>query len=223
MRRIFLLGVLLSIAILSGGTSSGVIAQTARSAPGKSIILFDGSNLDSWRMEKPGGWKIENGAMALGLGGYIWTREKFGDFILEAEFKITRECNSGIFFRTGDIKDPVQTGMEMQVIDQPAQKQPVKNDCGALYDLVAPSSPAMKPIGEWNAVVITCRKSLITIELNGKKIVAADLNRWTTPHRNPDGTENKYDAALKDFPREGYIGFQDHGSPVWYRNVRVRR
>ena len=81
----------------------------------------------------------------------------------------------------------------------------------------------MKPIGEWNSVVITCKNSLVTIEMNGKKIVTADLDKWTTAHKNPDGTENKFDKALKDFPREGYIGFQDHGSPLWYRNVKLKK
>jgi hypothetical protein len=209
----------LSIAVLAAPFASGASAQTA----GGTVVLFDGANLDSWRMDKPNGWKVRDGAMELDQGGYIWTKEKFGNFILEAEFRIPKDCNSGIFFRTGDTKDPVQTGMEMQVIDQPAQAKPVKNDCGALYDLVAPSALVMKPVGEWNKVRITCRNSLVTIEMNGKKIVSADLDRWTTPHRNPDGTENKFNAALKDFPREGYIGFQDHGSPLWYRNVKVTK
>lgn len=220
MRSTFLRSVLLSIAVLSAGFASGAFAQAAA---GKKVVLFNGTGLDSWQLEKPGGWKVKDGAMELDKGGYIWTKEKFGNFILEAEFRIPKDCNSGIFFRTGDIKDPVQTGMEMQVIDQPAQAKPVKNDCGALYDLVAPSALVMKPVGEWNTVKITCRNSLVTIVMNGKKIVTADLDQWTTPHRNPDGTGNKFNKALKDFPREGYIGFQDHGSPLWYRNVKVTR
>ena len=131
MRSTFLNNMVLSAVILSAGFASGVSAQATGADRGKQVILFNGSNLDSWQMEKPGGWIVKDGAMELAKGGYIWTKEKFGNFILEAEFKIPKECNSGIFFRTGDIKDPVQTGMEMQVIDQPAQTKPVKNDCGA--------------------------------------------------------------------------------------------
>ncbi len=222
MRSTFLYTLFLSAATLAAAFAPVASAQSPKSAPGKQIVLFDGSNLDSWRMEKPGGWKIVNGALELDKGGYIWTKEKFGNFVLEAEFRIPKDCNSGIFFRTGDTADPVQTGMEMQVIDQPSKGKPVRNDCGALYDLVAPSSLVMKPVGQWNKVVITCRNSMVTIEMNGKKIVSADLDKWTTPHRNPDGSENKFNKALKDFPREGYIGFQDHGSPLWYRNVKLR-
>jgi hypothetical protein len=197
-------------------------AKTPENAAAE-IVLFDGTNLDAWQMDKPNGWKIEGDSMTLGEGGYIWTKERFGNFVLDVEFKISKDCNSGVFFRTGDIKDPVQTGMEMQVYDTASHTEMVKNDSGALYDLVAPSTNTMKPAGEWNRAVITCHDSHVTIELNGTRIVTADLDTWTEPHKNPDGTENKFNLALKDFPREGYIGFQDHGSPVWYRNVKIKK
>jgi hypothetical protein len=58
--------------------------------------------------------------------------------------------------------------------------------------------------------------------MNGEKIIDMDLDRWTTPGQNPDGTKNKYHKALKDFPREGHIGLQDHGAKVSYRNVKIR-
>jgi hypothetical protein len=197
-------------------------AKTAETAATE-VVLFDGSNFDAWQMDKPNGWKLEGDTMTLGEGGYIWTKERFGNFVLDVEFRISKDCNSGVFFRTGDIKDPVQTGMEMQVYDTASHTEMVKNDSGALYDLVAPSVNTMKPAGEWNRAMITCHDSHVTIELNGTRIVSADLNTWTTPHKNPDGSENKFNLALKDFPREGHIGFQDHGHPVWFRNVKLKK
>ena len=187
------------------------------------VSLFDGSNLDAWTMENPGGWAIADSAMTIAKGGSIWTRERFGDFDLSLEFKVSREGNSGVFIRIGDLKDPVQTGIEMQILDSAGKAKPDKHDSGALYDLLEPSSNAMKPAGEWNRAVITCHMNHITIEMNGTQIIAADLDRWTTPHKNPDGSENKFNLALKDFPREGHIGFQDHGFPVWFRNVMVKK
>ena len=58
--------------------------------------------------------------------------------------------------------------------------------------------------------------------LNGETVVDADLDRWTEPQKNPDGSKNKFPRAMKDFARSGYIGLQDHGRPVWYRNVRIK-
>jgi hypothetical protein len=61
------------------------------------------------------------------------------------------------------------------------------------------------------------------VVLNGKQILEMDLDRWTEVRRNPDGTPNKYRRALKDYAREGHIGLQDHGRPVWYRRIRIKR
>lgn len=214
-------GAFLALAAGCGGSSSKESAETA--PQGETVVLFDGSSLDAWQMEKPDGWKVEGDSLAMAAGGMIWTKERFGNFILDTEFMVSPECNSGIFIRTGDLKDPVQTGIEMQVLDSAAKATPDKHDSGALYDLLEPAFNTMKPAGEWNRVVITCRDSLITFELNGTKIIDVNVNDWDTPHKNPDGTENKFNLALKDFPREGHIGFQDHGHPVWYRNVKLTK
>jgi hypothetical protein len=64
---------------------------------------------------------------------------------------------------------------------------------------------------------------LITVVLNGEQIIKMDLDKWTEPNKNPDGSKNKFPRALKDFAREGYIGFQDHGRSVWYRNIKIKR
>jgi len=58
--------------------------------------------------------------------------------------------------------------------------------------------------------------------MNGERIIEADLDDWSEAGRNPDGTKNKYRAALKDFPREGHIGLQEHGAVVSYRNIRIK-
>ncbi|OHB77622.1 MAG: hypothetical protein A2Z25_05830 [Planctomycetes bacterium RBG_16_55_9] len=78
--------------------------------------------------------------------------------------------------------------------------------------------------GQWNHVTITAVDNKMSIVLNGEQIIDMDLNRWTQPHKNPDpdGSKNKFNTALKDFKREGHIGFQDHGANVWFRNVRIK-
>jgi hypothetical protein len=78
--------------------------------------------------------------------------------------------------------------------------------------------------GQWNHVTITAVDNKINIVLNGQQIIDMDLNKWTEPGRNPDDekSKNKFRTALKDFKREGHIGFQDHGANVWFRNVRIK-
>ena len=187
-------------------------------------LLFDGEGLSNW-MSAGGGspnarWVIEDGVLTRKKGaGMIWTKERFGDFVLDLEFKT--EGNSGIFFRTDNPKDCVQTGLEMQVY-RPVAK-PGKHSCGAIYDALAPSKEVTRD-GQWNHVTITAKDNKIGIVLNGEQIIDMDLNRWTEPQMNPDpdGSKNKFRTALKDFKREGHIGFQDHGANVWFRNVRIK-
>lgn len=185
-------------------------------------MLFTGKDLAGWqdRNGKPAGagWIVDDGAMIRkDKAGDIWTKERFGDFVLDLEFKTTG--NSGIFIRTEKPTDNVQTGIEIQV-DNPSTK-PDKHSCGAIYDCLAPSKNAAKK-DEWNHAVITAVDNKITIVMNGEQIIDMDLNRWTEPGKNPDGTKNKFRTALKDFKREGHIGFQDHGAAVMYRNVKIK-
>jgi hypothetical protein len=191
------------------------------------VLLFDGHSPGGWMSgDKPLPQKnVQGGSInPKASGAYVsHYKEPFGNFILSCDFKVSPGCNSGIFFRVGDLKDPVQSGFEIQVYDNPRGKsKPGKNDSGSLYDALAPSVNAMKPTGEWNHIEITADKNLVKVVLNGQQVIDADLDRWTQPHKNPDGSQNKFDKALKDFPRTGYIGLQDHGHDVWYRNIKIK-
>lgn len=184
--------------------------------------LFSGSDLSQWQMPE-NAWQIDDqGRLARQGGGYIWTQREFGDFSLELDFLLAEKTNSGVFFRTGNLNDPVQTGLELQVLDSAGKPTADKHDCGALYDCLAPTANAVNPPGQWNHLVLHCRGPLLSATLNGTPIISANLDQWTAPNLNPDGSPNKFATPLKDFPRRGRIGFQDHGNPIWYRNVRIQ-
>jgi hypothetical protein len=194
--------------------------------------LFDGSKLDRWTMGPDRSWVIEDGTITLRREfdgrehnlDYLWTKEPYGDFVLELEFKVPERANSGVFLRTSDRNDPVYTGLELQVSNSHGRTNLTRGGTvGALYDLKAPTVDASKPAGQWNLYRVTCRGPQIVVEVNGTKVNEVNLDEWTQPHKNPDGSKNKFPRALKDFAREGYIGLQDHGRAVWYRNIRVRR
>jgi hypothetical protein len=190
------------------------------------VLLFDGKSPAGWMAgDKPlPATNVQDGAInPKASGAYVsHYKDPFGDFVLACDFRVSPGCNSGIFFRVGDLKDPVQSGFEIQVLDSARKGKPGRNDSGALYDAVAPSVNAMKPVGDWNHMEITARGSRVNVVLNGQPIVDADLDRWTEPHQNPDGSKNKFDKALKDFPRKGYVGLQDHGHDAWFKNIKIK-
>jgi sugar phosphate isomerase/epimerase len=171
----------------------------------------------------PGAWAIDADgvlAPAPNAGGDVWTKQRYGNFLLELDFKVLDGGNSGVFIRTGDIDQAVETGIEIQIhatTDGSAHGQ-----CGAVYDCLSPSVDATKEPGQWNHFVIICLENKIYVNLNGQDIIDMDLDLWTEPHRNPDGSPNKFPTAFKDMPREGHLGFQYHGNPVWLRNIRTR-
>jgi sialate O-acetylesterase len=187
--------------------------------------IFNGKDLTGWT-SKPGGWAAKNDETLARMkkgAGYIWSEDTYEDFVLDLEFKTAAKCNSGVFIRTDPKKGVVQNGFEIQIFDSHGKDKPGKHDCGALYDALAPRINVAKPAGEWNHLVVKAQGPHINIVLNGEEVVSADLDHWNTPRKNPDGSKNKFKTALKDLPRTGLIGFQDHGAPVWFRNVFVKR
>lgn len=170
----------------------------------------------------PGSWVFENGELFAKDHSTIWTKESYGNFALDLEFKVSKGANSGVFLRTGDIKN-VLSGLEIQVHENTDGSR--IGMVGSIYDCLAPSKSMAKPVGEWNRYTITCRDSKVSLVFNGEEVIDADLNNWTEAHKNPDGTRNKFAVALKDFSRVGSIGLQGlHGkesAPVWYRNLKI--
>lgn len=189
--------------------------------------LFDGKTLAGWAPTgNPDSWTVKDGCIYCKAekGGYLYyTPEQFKNFELSLEFKHEPKANSGVFFRWTDLKDPVQTGIEIQILDTYGREPATTHCCGAVYDLQAPTRNTCKPAGEWNTMVIYTKDNAIRIALNGEQIVDMDLNRWVTPGKNPDGTPNKFKRAYKEMVEPGYLGLQDHGGKLWFRNLAIEK
>ena len=195
--------------------------------------LFDGKDLSAWKTSPAARWVVEDGVITLknrtdgrlNNSDYLWTKESYRNFIIELEFKVPNGyANSGVFLRTSNLDDPVYTGIEVQVSNSYGRDRLSRGGtAGAIYDCLAPTKNTVKKPGQWNKYRITCKDNVITVVLNGEQILDMDLDRWTEAGKNPDGTPNKYRKPLKHFAREGHIGLQDHGRPVWYRSIRVKR
>ena len=192
------------------------------------VELFDGKTLAGWKTSSgtPSRSPVEDGALnPHKSGGYMLIHERqWSDFVLELDFKLSKGCNSGIFIRTFPLtprsgKDVGFNGLEVALDDTTGAGY---HDTGALYDLVKPKRSATKPPGEWNHIVIACLGPRIWVDLNGEWVTEANLDEFTQSHRRPDGSEHKFDIAFKNHPRRGYIGLQDHGSPCWFKNIRIK-
>lgn len=186
-------------------------------------LLFNGKDHSGWKCNngKKIATGIEDGALVpFKSGGYIIIHEKqFGDFVLKCDVKMSsQDCNSGIFFRVANPKDPVYTGFEAQVNSGGKGY----HDFGAIYDLMPATQDVVKKAGEWNTVEITCKGPHITVVANGKEVCKMNCDDFTKKSLRPDGTKHKFGTVIKDAARKGYLGFQDHGKKVWYRNVKVR-
>lgn len=201
------------------------------------IVLFDGKDLKA-AFQSPAAdkWKIVDGVLTWEKGcGNLWTKDKFGDFIISLEYKAAnavkgpdgkeavKATNSGVFLRSVEgEKNWLQGSIEIQVGTPSKDGKVDTHTTGAIYDCQAPSKFAEKPVGEWNTMVITAKGNAIKIELNGQAIVDANLDQWKEAGLNPDGSKNKFKTAYKDMAKIGFLGLQDHGNPVWYRNVKVK-
>ncbi len=187
--------------------------------------IFDGETLNGWGATgNDEGWVVDDGSILCTVKGgqMLYSEEQYDNFILSLEYMSEPTVNSGVFIRWEDLQRPVQTGIEIQILDTHGKEPATKHCCGAFYDAQAPTRNVCKPAGEWNEMIITCDGSILAVEMNGEEIVRADLDEWDTPHKNPDGSRNKFGTALKDFPRKGHIGLQDHGGKLWFRNIKIK-
>lgn len=198
-------------------------------------LLFDDNSIKGWHIfnnrSDGSAWIRKDGAITLDTSnktgrGDLITDAVYGDFDLKLEWKIGKGGNSGIIFYVQD--DPkygatYHTGPEMQVLDNTAHADAkiIKHRAGDLYDLITGEPESVKPVGEWNAVEIKSKGGTLEFYLNGNKIVTTTMwdENWRTMIAN-----SKF-KAWPDFGtfKEGHIALQDHGDPVWYRNVKIRR
>lgn len=193
------------------------------------VLLFDGRTTKGWldSKEKPVDEShVQGESLNPHRCDYMLIHKEIVDnFELALDFKLSPKCNSGVFIRTFPLtprkgKDVGFNGLEVALDDTTTAGF---HDTGAIYDLVKPKKNAMRPVGQWNQMRITCDKNLIRVVVNGDEVSTMDLDQWTEANKRPDGSDHKFDVVYKDHPRKGYFGLQDHGSDVWFRNIKLRR
>ena len=193
----------------------------------ETIELFNGQDLTGWADHKnPHLWTVADGMIVgtaeAGKMSNLSTQAQYGDFELTLEYNADAKVNSGVFLRVSDLDDEVHTGLEIQILDTYGKEPLDKNDSGALYDMIAPSTNALKPAGEWNRMRLRCEGPRVEVELNGVQVVEADLDLFDAPGMNLDGSSNKFKYAWKTMPRTGHIGLQTHAGMGGLSDVKIR-
>ena len=200
------------------------------------VLLFNGANTDGWRgynMDKlPSAWKAIDGTlMSAGeggdIGGDIITLQQYENFDFMLDWKLAPEGNSGILYHIvegPELHSTYYSGPEYQIIDDigfPGGVGPF-NSTGADYAMT-PADTIMKvlhPVGSWNSSRIVFDHGKVTHYLNGKKIV--EFTAWSEDwySKVESGKWNNYPSY--GLAKTGYIGLQDHGSKIWFKNIKVR-
>ena len=191
--------------------------------------LFDGTSLDAWRGFKtdsvPTGWRIVDRTLAKETPvGDIVSKEEFGDFELELEWKIGEAGNSGIFYRgTEEYNRIYWSAPEYQLLDDiKAEDNKTRLTCaGAAYALYPSPEGHLKPVGEWNQTRIVAKGAHVEHWLNGFKLLEFEL--WS-----PDWEAKVKSSKFNVYPnfgraKKGHIALQgDHAGMLAFRNIRVR-
>ena len=241
-RNIFLTITLLAAMLIAAPAfSQGVNQLTQKEKKEGWTLLFNGKNFDGWRQcngtAMPSNWVIEDNAMKVFTapnkkpgqgsdGDILFPGKKFKNFELSIEWRASKMANSGIFYYVREVpgKPIYYAAPEVQVLDNvDASDNKIDSHlAGSLYDMLPCDPKTVHPAGQWNKVVVKIKDGVATHVMNGVQVVKYTL--WT-----PEWDALVAKSKFKNFPgftegiaKEGYIGLQDHGYAVWFRNIKIR-
>jgi len=198
-------------------------------------LLFDGSSMNGWRTfkNKPtNSWEASNDELhckgsvtdKTDKRSDLITKNEYDNFELSVEWKISKAGNSGIMYHvTEDYDAPYLSGPEYQLIDDDGFPEKLEDwqKTGSDYAMYSATTRPTKPIGEYNLTKIVVNGSHREHWLNGVKVL--EFEAWT-----PDWNKRKMEGKWKDAPgygmaKTGFICLQDHGSEIWFRNIKIRK
>lgn len=205
------------------------------------VMLFDGESFDGWRGYNQetfpaAGWIIEDGTLKVqgagmgeagGQGGDIIYDQKFLNFHLKLEWKVSPGGNSGIFYLGQEIEgEPIwKSAPEMQILDNERHLDANlgvdgNRKAGSLYDLIPAKPQNAKPAGEWNLAEVMVYRGTVVHRQNGDVVLEYHLGTSDWEKKVAESKFSEYPWFGKFEP--GYISLQDHGDDVWFRNIRIK-
>jgi hypothetical protein len=204
-------------------------------------LLFDGTTLDGWKRYNHDTigplWSVQEGVIVCdgegltegtaNIGGSLTTTRQFGNFELSLEWKISPGGNSGVLYHVvegPEYPHAYDTGPEFQVMDDAGWQGETLRDAqkvGSNYDMyAAPATKKVNPVGEWNTARLLYNNGHVEHWLNGEKVVEFEEG-------SPDFEQRYKNSKWVEYPgwnkfKTGAIALQDHGAPVFYRNIKIR-
>jgi hypothetical protein len=174
--------------------------------------LFNGKDLTGWKGE---GYIVEEGAISCSSKGRnLMTEETFSNYVLEFDFLLTPGANNGLGIHYPGTGDGAYTGMEIQVLDNTAEKYKNLKEYqfhGSIYTLAPAKKSGLKPLGEWNHQRVTVNGSKLQVILNGETILDVDLEELSKKDPKHEGVKR----------RAGHIAWLGHGDKVSYKNIQI--
>ena len=201
------------------------------------VLLFDGTTLNGWKgfnvTDVPKNWSVEGNQLTCSrkgenMEGDILTAEKYENFELVIDWKVSAKANSGIFYHIvegSQYHSPYETGPEYQVIDDLGwpDKLGEWQKTGSDYAMhpADTTKKVLQPVGQWNHTKIIVNRGHVQHWLNGKKIV--DFQAWT-----PDWYGKVKACKFKELPdygkaKVGYIGLQNEQGSICFKNIKLRK
>ena len=215
------------------------------------ITMFDGKTLNGWRgydrTDVPNAWEVNDGAIHIkgsGAGeagakdgGDLVFAHKFKNFELEWEWKVAKGANSGVFIMIQEVEGQPSyiSAPEFQILDNANHPDAKLGKDGnrmsaSLYDMIPAKPQNSKPFGEWNKSKIMCYKGTVVHYQNDESVVEYHLwtQQWKEMLDKSKFSKDKWPLAYElllncgGANKEGFIGLQDHGDDVWFRNIKIK-
>ncbi|MBW6501980.1 MAG: DUF1080 domain-containing protein [Bacteroidales bacterium] len=243
MKKYSLLFLMIAMAFLTVLPSMGQKLNTLTESEKSEgwLLLFNGTDFTGWRQYNgtamPKNWILEDDAMKVctgvgrtpgqgANGDIIYHLKEFSNFELSLDWRTSKMGNSGIFYYVKEVpKQPIYfAAPEVQILDNidATDNKIASHLAGSLYDMIAADPKTVKPVGEWNNIVIRVKDGKVTHTQNGVKVVEYEL--WT-PEWDALVENSKFKTFpgfIAGIPKSGYIGLQDHGYPICFRNIKIR-
>lgn len=240
MKRNIVLSLLATVLIILPVSGQGVNKLNDKEKKAGWVLLFNGKDFSGWRKcngkEMPKNWVIEDNSMKVFTmegkkpgqgsdGDILYGEKKFKNFELSIDWKASKMANSGIFYDVREVPgQPIYyAAPEVQVLDNvDATDNKLPNHlAGSLYDMVAADPKTVHPAGEWNTIVITVNNGKVTHVQNGVKVCEYELWSPSWDALVANSKFKSFKGFTEGISKEGYIGLQDHGYAVWFRNIKI--